>query len=516
MVVGDILARTARLAPNREALVFGRTRLSYRAFDEAANRLANALRGLGVGAGERVAILLRNCHQYEIAVFGIAKAGGVAVPVNFRLNAEEIRFILTHAGARAVITSGEFLDLLDPVMPDLGDVKVWISVDGDRGRAASFDRVLAMASAAPPGVPVAEGDLAFIFYTSGTTGLPKGAMITHANMTISAMIGAIELRLRAGEIGLFSIPLFHGGGGSAPMGFFLMGATAVVAEYDPERVAALIEAERVTTATFVPAMILFLLDSPGRRRYDLGSMKRILDGAAPMPTDRLKEVIREWGIEFYNIYGLTETALFLSVLHPEDYAVDGPAEKVRRLGSVGREAVGIELRVIDDGGHEVATGGTGEIIARGRNITSGYWNAPEETARVLRGGWFHTGDVAMTDDEGYLYIVDRKKDIIISGGENISSVQVEEALYTHPAVREAAVIGIPDDRWGEAVRAIVVLREGMAANEAEVIEHCRARLASYKKPRAVDFVATLPRNPSGKVLKHVLREPFWRDRVRQV
>jgi long-chain acyl-CoA synthetase len=295
-----------------------------------------------------------------------------------------------------------------------------------------------------------------------------------------------------------------------------MGATVVVAQWEPERIAEIVERERIRTAVFVPAMILTLLDSPGWRKHDIGSLKRIADGAAPMPTTPLRQAIREWGIDFYNIYGLAETALYLSVLHPEDYALEGDAERLRRLGSVGRQTVGVDIRIVDAEGNDVGVGETGEVIARGANITAGYWSAPDETAAAIRDGWFYTGDVAMWDEERYLYIVDRKKDIIISGGENISSVEVEEILSRHPAVREAAVIGVPDDHWGEAVKAIVVLHEGMTADEKQLIEHCRERLASYKKPRSVEFMGALPRNPAGKVLKNKLREPYWRGYVRRV
>lgn len=516
MLVGDILARSARLYPRKEALVFGATRLSYRQFDEASNRIANALIGLGAARGDRVAILAQNCHQYEIAEFGILKAGAAVVPINFRLGAGEIRSILNHAGVRSVITTDDYLDLLEPVRNDVASVRNWISITSHTSRARGFDRMAGEASANPPAVRPCEDDLAFIFYTSGTTGQPKGATITHRNLTTSALIGALELRVSRDDAALFSIPLFHGGGGSAPFGFFLMGATVVVAQWEPERIGEVVERERIRTAVFVPAMILTLLDSPGWRRHDIGSLKRIADGAAPMPTTPLRQAIRGWGIDFYNVYGLAETALYLSVLHPEDYALEGDAEKVRRLGSVGRETVGVDIRIVDAEGNDVGVGETGEVIARGANITAGYWNAPDETAAAIRNGWFHTGDLAMWDEERYLYIVDRKKDIIISGGENISSVELEEVLCQHPAVREAAVIGVPDDHWGEAVKAIVVLHDGMTADEKQLIEHCRERLASYKKPRSVGFMSALPRNPAGKVLKNKLREPYWRGYVRRV
>jgi long-chain acyl-CoA synthetase len=516
MLVGDILTRAARLFPSKQALAFGTVRLSYREFDEAANRLANGLTGRGVASGDRVAILAQNCHQYEIAEFGILKAGAAVVPINFRLNAGEIRSILNHAGVRAVIATDDYLDLLQSERGELETVKDWISLTPGTRRDPGFDRIMGEASANPPSVRPPEDGVAFIFYTSGTTGRPKGATITHRNLTASAMIGALELRVSSDEVALFSIPLFHGGGGSAPFGFFLMGATVVVAQWDPDRIAAIIERERVRTAVFVPAMILTLLDSSAWRRSDLSSLKRIADGAAPMPTAPLRRAIGEWGIDFYNVYGLAETALYLSVLHPEDYGLEGPAQRQRRLGSVGHEAVGVDIRIVDDAGNDVPAGMTGEVIARGANVTAGYLNAPGETAAAIRDGWFHTGDVAMWDEDRYLFIVDRKKDIIISGGENISSVEVEEVLSRHPAVREAAVIGVPDDHWGEAVKAIVVLRDGMTAEENDLIEHCRQHLASFKKPRTVEFMGALPRNPAGKVLKNKLREPYWQGYTRRV
>lgn len=516
MLVGDILARSARLYPGKPALISTAARLSYRELDEAANRLANALRALGCATGDRVALLMQNCHQYEIAEFGILKAGAVVVPVNFRLSPREIAFIVNHSGSNTVITTDDYLDLLAPVRDDFETVRNWISITDGTRRALDFDAVLKAASARPPAVALKESDLAFIFYTSGTTGRPKGATITHRNLAASALIGAIELRIQHNEVALFTIPLFHGGGGSAPFGFFLMGATVVVAPWDPERVATFVEQEHVDTAVFVPAMMLVLLDNPAWRGRDLKSLRKIGDGAAPMPSTPLRRVIQEWGIDFFNVYGLAETALYLTVLHPDDYALEGPAEKVKRLGAVGHEVPGIELRIVGDDGMDVAPGMPGEVIARGANVTSGYWNAPDETAAALRDGWFCTGDIGVWDEERYLYIVDRKKDIIISGGENISSVEVEEVLCRHPAVVEAAAIGVPDEQWGEAVKAIVVLRQGMSASEREIIEHCRERLASYKKPRSVEFVGALPRNPAGKILKTQLREPYWRGYVKRV
>jgi acyl-CoA synthetase (AMP-forming)/AMP-acid ligase II len=379
----------------------------------------------------------------------------------------------------------------------------------------SYEQLIADYPPDEPAADVEPDDPCILFYTSGTTGWPKGAIHTHRGLVAEASIA--HRGLNPDDIVLCVMPLFHVGGSAAHLiPAFSAGATMVVhRKFDETEVLEAIEKERVSYVFLVPTMILRLLEHPAFDDYDLSSLRAVGYTGAPMPVDALRRGIARFGEVFFQELGQTET-LGMTVLRREEHKLDGSPKTLRRLESVGRPLREGELRIVDDRGKDVPVGEPGEIVARTERMMQGYWRMPEETAVALRGGWLHTGDVGKMDEDGYIYLVDRKKDMIISGGENIYSREVEEVLYMHPAIFEAAVVGVPDDKWGESVKAVVVLREGMHASEEEIIEFCREHLASYKKPRSVEFCAELPKTASGKIRKDVIREPYWAGHERRI
>lgn len=509
MVLGDIARKNARLYPDRVAVTCRERRYSFAEIDRFANRVANALIARGVSRGQRVAFLSRNSAEYAAVEFGIAKSGATAVPVNFRLAVPEIDYVLADSEPAALIVEDDCEPLVSGLAagrPGLTCLRLPSSGDGDVVATTPW---LQEANDAEPGVAVDEADLLFIIYTSGTTGRPKGAMITHRNTVWSSHNYALEFRLHPGDIGLHPMPLFHAGGGTIFLSTVFAGCSAVVVrDFSPGEVLDLIERERVTVAILVPAMIIRLLEHPDVERRDFSSLRLIMYGAAPMPMDRLRRALRVFACRFINSYGQTEATPSISFLRPEDHRVDGDAVWERRLGSVGRETYNVEARVVNDAGAEVRPGEVGEVVCRGNNVMAGYWRQPAATAVTIKNGWLYTGDLATVDDGGYIYLVGRKKELIISGGENVYPAEVEQALSEHPAVLEVAVFGLPDPVWGERVIAAVALRSGHAASAEELTGFCRSRLAGYKRPRTICFVDALPRNAAGKALKHVLQCQF--------
>jgi long-chain acyl-CoA synthetase len=350
-----------------------------------------------------------------------------------------------------------------------------------------------------------------LYYTSGTTGRPKGVMLTEGNVTSNASHGIMYLHFDEGHTWIHATPMFHLADAWSCWTIAWVGGRHVfLREFSPAGYLTLVERERVTTSLLVPTMINAVINDPRVREYDTSSLRLLVFGASPMPVDRLRAAMQVFpAVRFIQMYGMTETAPFATGLPYDDETVNGPEHMVRRLASCGREIPGVEARVVREDGSEVSPGEVGEIVMRGPNIMKGYWREPEASADTLRGGWMHSGDMATVDEEGYIFIVDRKKDMIITGGENVYSTEVENAIYEHPAVLEAAVIGIPDAYWGERVHAIVVLKEGQSLEAQELTDFCRRHIAGYKIPRSVEFVAALPKTGSGKIQKSVLREPYW-------
>ena len=510
--------------PQRTAVVCGKERFTYTQFAERVGRLAGALRESGVRPGDRVAFLSTNCHRLLEAYYGVVEAGAVLLPLNIRLAPQELAYILNDSGAGVLFLQCHFLELVESFRSKLTTVKTFYSLDKvpQAGwiSAQNFEALLSSAPAYRADImQVDENSLAELFYTSGTSAEPKGVMLTHRNIYLHALNATLALHTDNESVELHTIPLFHANGwGVAHFLTLLGGRHVMIQKFDPPEVFRLIEAERVHHCSLVPAMATALVNCPERSKYDLSSLKRVtLGGAASSPT-LIREVEENLGCACFSGYGLTETApvLTISPMKPE---VHWEGEQ-RYVGQsmTGYAIPGVELRVVDANDQDVPRDGhsMGEIIARTDGVLEGYWRQPEATTEVLRGGWFHTGDMATWNKEGYILIVDRKNDIIVSGGENVSSLEVEKALLSHPAVLEAAVLPVPDATWGEVPKALVVLKPGARANENELIDHCRARLAHYKCPRSVEYPESLPRTGTGKILKRDLRKKYWhgRDTIR--
>ena len=468
--------------PQRTAVVCGKERFTYTQFAARVGRLAGALRESGVRPGDRVAFLSTNCHRLLEAYYGVVEAGAVLLPLNIRLAPQELAYILNDSGACVLFLQCHFLELVESFRSKLTTVKTFYSLDSvpQAGwtSAPNFEALLSSAPAYRADImQVDENSLAELFYTSGTSAEPKGVMLTHRNIYLHALNATLALHTDNESVELHTIPLFHANGwGVAHFLTLLGGRHVMIQKFDPLEVFRLIEAERVHHCSLVPAMATALVNCPERSKYDLSSLKRVtLGGAASSPT-LIREVEENLGCACFSGYGLTETApvLTISPMKPE---VHWEGEQ-RYVGQsmTGYAIPGVELRVVDANDQDVPRDGhsMGEIIARTDGVLEGYWRQPEATTEVLRGGWFHTGDMATWNKEGYILIVDRKKDIIVSGGENVSSLEVEKVLLSHPAVLEAAVLPVPDATWGEVPKALVVLKPGARANESELIDHCRA------------------------------------------
>ncbi len=517
MLANDILRRNLKLRPNATAMRFAGREWTYRQLDERVNRLANALAGLGIGKGERVAMLAKNCNAYVELYFADGKLGAVTTPLNYRLGASELEYILNDSEAVALIVAGGYIETVESLRDRLTHVRHFISLEGQHRGYVDYESLLAAASASEPQGQVHEDDLLWQMYTSGTTGRPKGAMITHRNLTTNVMQVGLEFPINPGDRDLIVAPLYHAAAVINTTTMLAGGGTIVVYEdFVPDQVLRSFREDGINHALLVPAMILFLLNMPETAKADFGALRSIIYGASAIPLEVLRRAMETFRCRFLQAFGQTESVAVLTVLRPEDHVLDGSPAQLRRLQSCGREVFACDVRVVDEEGREVRPGEMGEVVARGANVMKGYWKLPEATASALRGGWLHTGDLGTIDEEGYIFIMDRLKDMIVSGGENIYPREIEEVLFAHPAVADAAVIGVPSSAWGEEVKAIVVMREGKQVTADDLIGHCAGRLAGYKKPRSVEFVAELPKNPSGKVLKRVLREPYWKGVDRRV
>jgi fatty-acyl-CoA synthase len=505
--------------PDRTAVVCGRERFTYSQLAERVGRLAGALRNVGVKPGDRVAFLSLNCHRLLEAYFGVLEAGAVLLPLNIRLSPDELAYILNNAGATTLFLEQEFSGLVESFRPKLSAVRTFSLLSGTSDTSwllrQNYEDLLAAAVAYRPDIMEFDEDaVAEIFYTSGTSADPKGVMLTHRNIYLQALSSALTHESSADGVHLHTIPLFHANGWGAAHTVTLRGAKHVmIPRFDPAEIFRLIEQESVQSLSAVPAMAIALVNFPEFRKYDLGSLKWLnLGGAASSPS-LVQEVEEKFGCTCFAGYGLTETAPTLSTSRMKPGLGWEGEHRFAGQAMAGFAILGVELRVVDADDQDVPRDGTavGEVIARGDNIMKGYWKQPEATAEAMRGGWFHTGDMATWNEDGYVLIVDRKKDIIVSGGENISSLEVEKKLLAHPAVLEVAVIPVPDEKWGEVPKALVVLKSGAQVNGAELIEFCRSRLAHYKCPHSVEFRDNLPKTGTGKILKRDLRKKYWQE-----
>lgn len=505
--LGDMINHNAQRHADKTAFIFESKRYTFKQVNQRINSLVNALADSGVGKGDRVGVLAYNCPQY-FEVFGLAKAGRVCVPLNHRSVGRELAYLINNSGTNVLIVESEFVEVVNSIRHELDSVRSFICLDAEVEDMLNYEELI---SRFPPDEPtdgVEADDPCVLFYTSGTTGRPKGAIHTHKSILAEARVP--HRTLSSGDVVLCVMPFFHVGGSAANMiPAFAVGATLVIhKKFDESLVLETIEKERVTYVFLVPTMIIRLLEHPNLMKYDLSSLHTVAYTGAPMPIEALRRGIGLLGEVFVQELGQTET-LNMTVLKREEHKLEGSPKEIKRLESVGKPVGEGELRIVDEQGQDVPVGEAGEIIARSDRMMKGYWRLPEETAKTIRDGWLHTGDVGRMDKDGYAYLVDRKKDMIISGGENIYSREVEEVLYMHPGVLEAAVVGVPDEKWGESVKAVVVLKEGTAASEEEIIDFCREHLASYKKPRSVEFWDSLPKTGSGKITKNEIRESYW-------
>jgi long-chain acyl-CoA synthetase len=515
MQIAYLLRRAARRVPDRVALACGGATRSFREVDERSDRLATALHALGLLPGERLALLVGNRMEFVETELAAIKAGLVKVPINPRLHPREYVFMLADCGTAAVVCDGGFVPELRARRGDLPGLRHVVTLGEPEGDAVGFEALVAAHPPAPPSVEFGSDDAFLIRYTGGTTGRPKGIVHTHRAFTAITLDVVRELSLEEHDVVLVVGHLSHGNNFLwAPA--FTVGSTQVILDhFDPRVALAEIQRHQVTFTYMVPTMIQALLNEP-IEAYDCSSLQTFLYASAPMPVETLKAAIRRFGPIFVQVYTLSESPVITTILHKGDHVLEGPEPLVRRLASCGREALDVEVRVVAESGKDVESGQVGEIIVRTACNMKEYWNLPEATARTLRDGWVYTGDLATVDDAGYLYIVDRKHDMIISGGFNIYPREVEEVLYLHPAVQEAAVIGVPDETWGESVKAIVSLKPGASATAEELIGLCLQHLARYKRPKSIEFVAALPKTPVGKILRRELREPYWRGHERRV
>ncbi len=515
--IGDMLRRTAKRWPTRTAIVCGDVTWTYAEFDALCNRVANGLSARGVAKGDRIAVLSRNSHAFAALRFALARLGAVLVPINFMLGPDEVAYILRHAGARLLCVGPDMVQLGQDGAARDTQVTEWLWMPGEdtpgggldaNGSGSSpeglpsFAQLLASPDTAPEG-EVDPRDLLQIIYTSGTESLPKGAMLTHDAVAWEYVSCCIEGEIAETDTMVHALPLYH----CAQLDVFLgpgvyTGAVNVITgKPTPDNILALLARFKANSFFAPPSIWIALLRSPQFDTTDLSHLEKGYYGAAIMPVAVLKEIAQRLPkIRLWNFYGQTEIAPLATVLKPHD--------QLRKAGSAGRAVVNVETRVVDDEMNDVAPGEVGEIVHRSPQLLSGYFNDPERTAAAFHGGWFHSGDLGVIDEEGYLTVVDRKKDMVKTGGENVASREVEEMVYRHPAVSEVAVIGLPHPYWIEAVTAVVVVKAGQTLNEDELIEHCKAHMAHFKVPKKVVVVDALPKNPSGKVLKRDLRVKF--------
>ena len=513
--LADITRAHAEVRPAAIALVYEGRETSYAELDRHANQVANGLLGAGLAPQTRIAYLDKNSDRFFETLFGSAKANCVMTAVNWRLAPPEIAYVINDALAEALFVGEEFFPVIEKVLPELKTVRKVIALDAPHEGWDTYDAWRDTQSDAEPNVAIAGDDVAIQMYTSGTTGHPKGAQLTNDNFLALLPAATREWgeEWDADDINLVCMPLFHiAGSGWGVVGLFAGGKAIILRDIIPPEILRVIPLYGITKALFVPAVLLFLVQTPGVETTDFSSLEFIAYGASPIPLELLRTALGTFKCDFAQVYGLTETTGAVTYLPPEDHDPNGN----ERMRSCGRAMGGIELKIVEADGRELPVGEVGEIIVKTPQNMKGYWNLPEETAKAIRGDWFYTGDAGYLDADGYLYIHDRVKDMIVSGGENVYPAEVESALFGHPAIADVAVIGVPDEKWGEAVKAIIVKKPGTEVAPEEIIAYARERIAGYKVPKTVDFADVLPRNPSGKILKRELRAPYWEGRERMV
>jgi acyl-CoA synthetase (AMP-forming)/AMP-acid ligase II len=516
----DIVYRNALLHADREAFVYGPQRVTFSQFNARVNGLIHALQSLQANKGDVIGILSWNCLEY-VDFYGAAMKGGfIASPFNPRLNKEELEYLINYSMAHTLFVGPEHVETVSSLRARLPKVKHYISLEGTAPDMIPHEELLATHPSDEPETDVRSDDPYLIFYTSGTTGVPRGALYTHRRKLENTRIKALEIGVKADDKHVMVLPFFHIGGDSQVWPFFYVGGCNVIMpqrSFDPVATLQTIQDEKATDIQIVPTQLVVMLSQKNVEQYDLSSVKRIYYAASPMPVALLRQGLEKFGPVFAQGYGQTESGPQICSLAREAHEVlDKSEEEQEVLSSCGQPSIGVHVRIVDEKNNDVEPRTVGEIIVQSDSIMVEYWHKPQETREAIIDGWLHTGDLAYYDEKGFIYIVDRKKDMIVTGGENVYPREIEEALYKHPAIAEAAVIGVPDPKWVERVHAVIVLKADASSSEEDIIAYCKGHMASYKTPKSVEFVESLPKNPQGKILKRELREKYWAGHKRRV
>jgi acyl-CoA synthetase (AMP-forming)/AMP-acid ligase II len=519
----DFRDRAETFFRDKVGVIDGDKQFTYGEYGERTHRLANALRDLGVGKGDRVSFITYNTHQLLEAYYGVIEAGAILNPINIRLTPQDIGYILNHSASKVFFYHKDFAPLVEAIKPSLPEAKHFVVMEGEAGGVATheYEGLLAEASTDYHPPEIDENDIAELFYTSGTTAKPKGVALTHRSLHLHGVYSALSLQPGDSDVILHVVPLYHVNGWGTPHTFTMAGGTHVMLrKFDPGALLGLVQKYGVTYLLGVPTIFNALVNYPQRSDYDLSSVRFMMTGGAPASPTLIKAMQEKLHGTAMVGYGLSETSPVIVLAKPRQHLTDreGAEKDLARRAMTGWAIPGATLRVVDSEGKDVRPDGQqiGEIIVRSNVVMQGYYKEPEATRAAIRDGWFYTGDMATIDEEGYLLIKDRAKDIIISGGINISSVEVENALYAHPAVLECAVVAAPDDKWGETPAAVVVLKPGMSATQEELLACAREHLAGFKMPKQIEFRDQLPKGGTGKILKAELREPFWQGMEKRV
>lgn len=507
----DIIYRNGLLYPDREAFVYGPQRVTFAEYNTRVNSLIHALRDMGVKEGDILGVLSWNCLEY-MDVFGAAEKGGfIIAPLNVRLSANELDYLINDSEANTLFVGAELADMVTTLKAGIPNVRHFISFEESLPGMECHADLLARYPTDEPDKEVDDEDRLFVCYTSGTTGRPRGTLYTHQRFREDIMCHTIEVPIGSEDKGISLMPLFHIGGIIVYAYLFYQAATSVIMKlFDPKALLEVIEKEKITNVALVPTHLAVMLDLPDFNKYDVSSIRRIYYAGSPMPKELLMRGIEAFGPVFFQAYGQTESGPEIAFLKEKDHEVmNMPPQKQRRLSSCGRPALGVHVRIVDENNNDVPAGEVGEIIVQSRHIMNEYWKKPADTRATIVDGWLHTGDMGLYDEDGYIYIVDRKQDMIVSGGENIYPREVEEILYRHPAVLECAVFGIPHPKWVEAVHAVVSLKKGATVTSEELIEFCKKNIARYKVPKSIEIVQEIPKGASGKILKKEMRSKYW-------
>jgi len=516
--LGSRIVRNALLYPNREAFIYGDATITFGEYNNRVNSLTHALYDMGLKKQDVIGVLSWNCLEYQ-DVYGAAEKGGfVIAPFNPRLSIDELDYLINDSQANTLFVGPELVEMANNLRQRIPDVKNFISFESPTADMRYHAELLKNYPVGEPEVSPDENDLVYMFYTSGTTGVPRAAIYDHGRQYAHFLLFVSELSILPGDRDLMIMPMFHMGGAVWCRTYFGRGCLNVILkQFDPGETLQAIQDYQITDLHIVPTHLAVMLDLPDFERYDVSSVKQMFYAASPMPEELLKKGLKVWGPIFVQAFGQTESGPIIAWLHGRDHEVlDKPPEIQARLTSCGQPALTCHVRIVDEQGNDVLPGQAGEIIVKSQHNMIEYWHKPEQTAETLVDGWLHTGDIGRYDEEGYIYVVDRKKDMIISGGENIYPREVEEVLYRHPAVLECCVIGIPDPKWVESVHAIVSLKRGMTATPEELMGFCKQNIARYKAPKSVEILEELPKSSAGKILKKVLREKYWVGRERKI